>query len=119
MPYMTRDFDPSLLPRFLDRLPVGVTVIDLGCRILYYNEFCADKLGRTPESLGRDIRLCHRKPESIARIDEMIEAFEKGRRESFQYDANPYGDPLAITLTPLLRDGRLVGYLHTVILKQP
>jgi hypothetical protein len=117
MAYKIKDFDQTLLPQSLDKIPVGVTVIDLECRILYFNEYCAERLHREPEWLGRDIRLCHQKQESNDRIDQMLEAFKSGRKEAFCYDANPYGDPLAISLSPLEVDGKLVACVHTVIFK--
>jgi len=118
MAYTTEDFAQTQIPLFLDKIPVGVTVIDLECHILYYNEYCAERLNRKPEWLGRDIRLCHQKQESNDRIDQMLEAFKNGRKEAFCYDANPYGDPLAISLAPLEINGELVGCVHSVIFKE-
>jgi len=37
MAYTTEDFNQTRIPLILDKIPVGVTVIDLECHILYYN----------------------------------------------------------------------------------
>ena len=117
MAFMTKDFDQNWLPLFLDKIPVGVTLVDLDGRILYYNEYCSEKFNRKPEWLGRDIRVCHQKQASNDRIDQMLEAFKNGLKEAFRYDANPYGDPIAVSFSPLEVDGKLVGCVHSVIIK--
>jgi DUF438 domain-containing protein len=53
----------------LDQIPVGITVTDLDGKMLYYNEYCARTVDRKPEYIGMDIRSCHKKPESIPKID--------------------------------------------------
>jgi len=44
----------------------------------------------------------------------MLNAFKNGRKEAFSYEANPYGDPLAISFAPLEIDGKWVGCVHSV-----
>lgn len=110
-------FDPQWIPRILDKIPMAVTLFDLKGVMLYYNEYSPRIINRKPELLGKDIRLCHQKPESNARIEGMIEAFQKGRREPISYEARPYGKPLLVTVSPLEVDGRLVGCIHTAIPK--
>jgi DUF438 domain-containing protein len=110
-------FDPELIPRILDKIPMAATIFDLQGIMLYYNEYSPRIINRKPELLGKDIRLCHQKPESNARIEGMIEEFKKGRWEPISYEARPYGKPLLITVSPLEVDGRLVGCVHTAIPK--
>jgi hypothetical protein len=39
-----------------------------------------------PEFYKTNIRLCHLKPESIAKIEQMLQAFKEGRRERLVYE---------------------------------
>jgi DUF438 domain-containing protein len=110
-------FDPKLIPQIFDKMPIGITIFDLQGTMLYYNEYSTRIINRKPEHLGRDIRLCHSKPQSTARIDAMMEELKKGRREPFSYEAVPYGKRLQITVTPLESGGRLVAFLHTAQVK--
>jgi DUF438 domain-containing protein len=52
----------------LENVPAGITIVDPGGRILFYNEFCTRYVDRKPEYIGKDIRFCHQKPESIEKI---------------------------------------------------
>jgi DUF438 domain-containing protein len=117
MGFGTDSFQEEWVSSILDRIPMAVTIFDLGGTMLYYNEFAPSLINRKPELLGKDIRLCHQKPESNARIDWMIEEFRKGRREPISYEARPYGKTLLITVSPLEVDGRLAGCIHTAIPK--
>ena len=106
-------FEPQLISEALDKVPIAVTIFDLQGTMLYYNEHSTRVISRKPEHLGRDIRLCHQKPESNRRIDRMIEEFKQGRREPISYEANPYGTRLLISVVPLEVEGRLAAFLHT------
>jgi DUF438 domain-containing protein len=117
MAFLTAQFDQDWIPQILDKIPMAVTIFDLQGIMLYYNEYSPRVINRKPELLGKDIRLCHQKPESNARIDRMIEEFKNGRREPISYEARPYGKPLLITVSPLEIDGRLVGFIHTAMPK--
>ena len=110
-----KKFDSTNLPlKMLDQIPVGVTVIDPQGMILYYNEYSTQILDRKPEYLGKDIRQCHKKPESIERIDRMLEEIKGGRKEAFQYEIIRKGRRLIVNNTPFLIDGRLFGCIQTV-----
>jgi PAS domain S-box-containing protein len=117
MAFHIDSFDLRLIPQILDNIPVAVTIFDLEGTMQYYNEYSLQIVNRKPEYLGKDIRLCHQKPESNQRIDQMIEEFQKGRRKPFSYETKPYGKVLMITVTPLEVQGRLVGCIHTAIPK--
>lgn len=110
--------DGGLAGAVLDRLPVAVTVIDLDGRMLYYNEFSSAILDRKPEYLGQDVRACHEKAQSNAKIDRMLEAFRMGRREPFSYEAERYGKLLRVTFTPLEVDGRLAGCIQIATVRE-
>ena len=109
--------DETQIPLILDRIPVAITVTDLDGKILYYNEYSSRILDRKPEYRRRDIRLCHEKHESIARIDQMLEEFRMGRPQEFVYEADRYRNRVVVTLSPFLIDGRLIGCIQGVIIK--
>jgi PAS domain S-box-containing protein len=110
-------FDAKLIPQIFDKMPIGITIFDVQGIMLYYNEYSTRIINRKPEHLGRDIRACHSKPQSTARIDAMIDECKKGRREPISYEARPYGKTLLITVTPLEMKGRLTAFLHTAQVK--
>ncbi len=110
-------FDEKLIPQILNNVPIAITIFDLHGIMLYYNEYSTRIINRKPEHLGRDIRLCHSKPQSNARIEAMMDAIKKGRKEPFSYEAVPYGQPLLISVSPLESEGRLVAFLHTARVK--
>ncbi len=117
MGFKTDSFDEKWVSSILDKIPMAVTIFDLQGIMLYYNEHAPSVINRKPELLGKDIRLCHQKPESNVRFEGMIKKFKKGRREPISYEARPHGKPLLITVSPLEVDGRLVGCIHTAMPK--
>lgn len=109
---------PAQLAALLEKIPVGITVIDLAGRICYYNAYCARLVDRQPEYIGRDIRSCHEKAESIARIDRILDAILTGRRKEVCYDTVRNGRTLAVTVSPYEADGRLIGYIQSFVVKR-
>ena len=63
----------------LEQIPVGITVTDLDGKILYFNEYSAQIVDRKPEYIGMDIRSCHKKPESIVKIDTILSEWKAGK----------------------------------------
>ena len=108
----------QISPFVLDKIPMGITVIDLEGRILYFNEYSSQIRDRKPEYLGRDIRLCHKEPESIARIDRILEEFKSGRRQEVCYDSTLAGEVFAVTISPLVVKDRLIGCIQSLIKKE-
>lgn len=119
---MTRNdnsgLDGDRLHQLLDRLPVAVTVTDPDGRILYYNAYSARLVDRTPEHIGQDIRACHRKPESIVKIDRIFREMKDGSRKEFYYETERARKTLAVTVTPWEEDGQLVGFIHSLVVKR-
>ena len=111
-------FDAAQIPLIVDIIPVAITIIDLEGHILFYNDYSSQVLDRKPEYLGSDIRDCHQKPETNARIDTMLNEFKAGRREAFYYEAFRYGKNIAVTLSPFEVDGQLIGCIQSVTIKR-
>jgi DUF438 domain-containing protein len=119
MPFQAvEDFDLNQIPQILDKMPVAVTIIDLEGNILFYNEYSSRVLDRRPEHLGTDVRLCHEKAETNARIDQMLAEFKAGRNEDFYYEAFRYGKNIAVTLSHFEVDGSRIGCIQSVIIKR-
>ncbi len=119
MKYKALDgFDAAQIPLIVDMIPVAITIIDLEGHILFYNDYSSQVLDRKPEYLGTDIRDCHQKPETNARIDTMLNEFKAGRREAFYYEAFRYGKNIAVTLLPFEVDGQLIGCIQSVTIKR-
>ena len=82
-----RNMHDNDLRSVLDQIPVGITVTDLDGKILYYNEYSAQIVDRKPEYIGMDIRSCHKKPESIEKIDMIFSEMKAGKRENYYYES--------------------------------
>jgi PAS domain S-box-containing protein len=103
----------------LDQLPVGITVVDLEGRILYYNDTCARLVDRKPDDIGRDIRSCHKKSESVAAIDRMLDDIHSGRKKRVYYETERKGRTLAVTISTYEVDGKLAGTIQSIIVRHP
>ena len=110
-------FDNSLIPLIVEHIPVAITGIDLEGKILFYNNYSHKVLDRKPEYLGTDIRACHQKPETNAKIDRMLAAFKDGRRENFYYETVRYEKNIGVTLSPFEVNGKLIGCIQSVIIR--
>ena len=101
----------------LDQIPVGITVTDLDGIILYYNEFCAQIVDRKPEYIGMDIRTCHKKPESIVKIDTILSEIKDGKLEKYQYESKRKDKVLSVTISPYKQLGKLIGFIQSIVIK--
>ena len=102
----------------MDEMKVAVSVIDTRGTLLYYNRQSAEILDRKPDYLGTGIHSHHKNSDSNRKVDMMLAAFKEGRTEAFHYDAKPYGDPIRVTLAPLLENGEFIGCVQTVFPKK-
>ncbi|MBI5593130.1 MAG: PAS domain-containing protein [Deltaproteobacteria bacterium] len=101
----------------LDQIPVGITVTDLDGRILYYNESCARIVDRKPEYIGKDIRSCHKKSESITKIDTLLSEIKNGKRENYCYESRRKDKVLSVTISPYKSLGELIGFIQSIVVK--
>ena len=111
-------FSTAQLAMVLEKIPVGITVIDLEGRILYYNDYCSKYVDRKPEYIGKDIRLCHKKSESIPKIDRILAGIREGKRNSFYYEAERNGKKLGVTVSPYETNGKLIGFIQSFVIIQ-
>lgn len=108
----------ELVPVALDCLGVAVSIIDPKGKLLYYNQHAGRVIDRKPEYIGNDIHTHHKKAATNKKLDSMIQAFREGRKEPFRYEAKPYGTPIFVTVAPILKDGKFLGCVQTVVLKE-
>jgi DUF438 domain-containing protein len=98
----------------VDCMGVAVTIIDTKGTLLYYNRHSSKILDRKPEYIGTNIHSHHKKPDSNKKVDLMLKEFAQGRRDSFHYEAKPYGETIFVTLAPIIQNGKFVGCVQTV-----
>ena len=107
----------ELINLAVDCMGVAVTIIDTKGKLLYYNQYSAEVLDRKPEYIGTDIHSHHKKADTNKKVDLMLEQFAKGRKDPFHYEAKPYGEPIFVTLSPMIKDEEFIGCVQTVRLK--
>jgi PAS domain S-box-containing protein len=101
----------------LNQFPVGITVTDLDGRILYYNEYSAKIVDRKPEYIGMDIRSCHKKQESIEKIDKILSEIKDKKRENYNYESKRNDKVLLVTISPFTLHDEIIGFIQSFILK--
>ena len=99
----------ELINLAMDYMEVAVTIIDPKGTLLYYNRHSAEILDRKSEYIGTDIHSHHRKADS--------NKFKEGRKDPIHYEANPYGNIIFVTLSPIIKNGEFAGCVQTVRLK--
>ena len=107
----------ELINLAMDCMGVAVTIIDEKGTLLYYNRHSAKILDRKPEYIGTDIHSHHKKTDSNQKVNRMLKRFEEGRKDPFDYEAEPYGKTIFVTLSPILKNDKFVGCVQTVRLK--
>jgi len=113
----TRNQD-HLIRLAMESMGVSVTIIDPNGILLYYNTEAAHILDRKPEYIGKDIHSHHKKADSNRKLEFMLQEFKNGRREPFRYEAKPYGEPIEVTLSPILENSTFIGCTQSVELKK-
>ena len=108
----------QLFKSAMEYMGVAVTIIDTKGTLLYYNKHASKILDRKPEYIGTDIHSHHREAASNEKIDLMLQDFQKGRMEPFHYQAKPYGKTILVTLSPISENGKFIGCIQSVLLKE-
>ncbi|MCJ7684116.1 MAG: PAS domain-containing protein [Desulfobacteraceae bacterium] len=103
----------KLISLAMECMGVAITIIDTNGTLLYYNKQAAKILDRKPEYIGKDVHSHHKMATSNKKVDLMLQDFQKGRTEPFNYEAKPYGKTILVTLSPNFR-GWQIYRLHTI-----
>jgi DUF438 domain-containing protein len=72
------------LDAILNTLPIELIFVDEKDRLQYCNKPERQERMRRGETLGRDIRSCH-KPESLPRTNQMLEDLRTGRKDEDEF----------------------------------
>jgi PAS domain S-box-containing protein len=64
-----------------NHLPVDITVVDENDRVLFFNKPKERFFPRSPAIVGRSVNNCH-PPESVHIVEEIVETFRKGDRNT-------------------------------------
>ena len=72
------------LDAILNALPIELIFVDENDRLQYCNKTERQERMRNGETLGRDIRSCH-KPESLPRTDQMLDDLRSGRKDEDEF----------------------------------
>ena len=108
----------KLIKLAMECMGVAVTIIDTEGTLLYYNKQAAKILDRKPEYIGIDVHSHHKKAASNRKLDSMLQGFQKGRTEPFFYEVKPYGKIILVILSPILENGKFIGCIQSVLLKE-
>ena len=108
----------NLIILAMEYMNVAATIIDTKGILLYYNKQAAKILDRKPGYIGLDVHSHHKKPDSNKKLDSMLKDFQKGRTAPFNYEAQPYGETILVTLSPIIKDENFIGCIQTVRLKE-
>jgi sensor histidine kinase regulating citrate/malate metabolism len=102
----------------MESMIVAISIIDTKGILLYYNKHAAEILDRKSKYIGQNIYSHHKKSSSSKKLESMIQEFQNGRVEPFHYEAMPYGETIKVTLSPILENGKLIGCVQSVLLKE-
>ena len=108
----------QLIKLAMECMGVAVTIIDTEGTLLYYNKQAAKILDRKPEYIGKDVHSHHKKAASNRKLDSMLQDFQKGRTEPFYYEVKPYGKIILVILSPIFENGKFIGCIQCVLLKE-
>jgi hypothetical protein len=64
-----------------------------------------------------DIRSCHKKPESIIKIDTIFSEMKAGKRENYSYESKRKDKVLSVTISPYNCLGELIGFIQSIVVK--
>jgi PAS domain S-box-containing protein len=98
----------------LEQMPVGITVLDLKGRILFFNKYATRILDRKPEYIGQDVRHFH-KPESNCKIDKILEQYSQGSSKEFSWQVQREQQTFMVRVAPLQGKAGPLGLIHAVM----
>ena len=104
--------DTRQLAVVLDKVPAGITVIDLEGHMLYYNDYCARYVDRKPEYIGKNISFCHNKPESMVKIKRILSELNEGKKKEYYYETQRGENKLGVMVSPFFVDGKQIGFIQ-------
>lgn len=95
---------PEQIVLIFNHLPVDITYVDENDQVKFFSTPPDRIFVRTQAALGRDVRNCH-PPESLHVVEEILEAFRKGERNSATFWIDIQGEKVLIQYF-VCRDGK-------------
>jgi hypothetical protein len=103
---------PEQIMLIFNNLPVDITFVDENDRVAYYSTPPDRIFIRTNAILGRDVRNCH-PPESISVVEEILDTFRKGERDSATFWIDMKGEKVLIQYFACRdKDGKYKGVIE-------
>jgi hypothetical protein len=65
-----------------------------------------------------DIRSCHKKPESIEKIDMIFSEMKASKRKNYCYESKRNSKVLSVTISPYETNGKLIGFIQSIVEKK-
>jgi len=88
-----------------NHLPIDITFVDENNKVRYYSTPPRRIFRRTNAILGRDVHNCH-PPESVHVVEQIVEAFKAGRKDSASFWIDMKGEMLFIQYFAVRNDNR-------------
>lgn len=97
----------------MDALPVDVSFVDAEDKVKFFNTPKSGRIfPRTKMDLGRKVQNCH-PPQSVHKVNEILEGFKKGSLESAPFWINLHGKMIHISYFPVKDpEGKYLGTLE-------
>ena len=96
----------------LKNLPLDISFVDANDEVLYYSETAERFFPRSPGVIGRKVQNCH-PPKSVHVVQEIVEAFRSGRKNSAEFWIKLHGKMLHIRYFAVRDDkGAYMGTLE-------
>ena len=91
----TGELDFTQLKMLFDALPVDMTFVDENNKVRFFTRPKDRIFPRSPAIIGRDVDKCH-PPDSVHMVQEIVEAFRKGERDTATFWINIKGKMILI-----------------------
>jgi PAS domain S-box-containing protein len=78
-----------------NHLPVDITFVDENDKVVYFSSPKKRIFPRTKSIIGRDVHNCH-PPESVHVVEQIVESFRNGKKDSASFWINMKGEKLLI-----------------------
>ncbi len=78
-----------------NHLPVDITFVDENDKVMYFSSPKKRIFPRTKSIIGRDVHNCH-PPESVHVVEQIVESFRNGKKDSASFWINMKGEKLLI-----------------------
>jgi PAS domain S-box-containing protein len=112
IPFETGTLSKEEMESVLNSLPVDITFVDKDDTVRYFNQSKGRIFLRTKTVIGRKVQQCHPQ-KSVHVVNQILEAFRKGRRDVAEFWINLKGRLILIRYFPIRNEkGGYLGCLE-------